>query len=190
MISNRGAKVAFFKEYPYLCELQHGRHPAETDKDMKAFKRFFPLLAVLLTLGLSGCQSIQKIKNITVTSWSLESVVPTGLRSLKAELAVGIENPAMEFTVEDAEGILYYKGEEMVGYTVEPVTIQGKRAAVYPVFGSAWLLGNFSVLNVLAIARNYDLEDFSTDIRARVRLKSGASKTFNLKNIPIKDLID
>ena len=40
------------------------------------------------------------------------------------------------------------------------------------------------------MARNYDLADFTTDIHARVRLRGGASKSFDFKDIPIKDLIE
>lgn len=157
---------------------------------MKFCKRILPLVAAVLTLCLSGCQSIEKIRNIKVTTWSLESVTPSGLRSLNAELAVGIENPAMEFTLEDIAGVLYYKGDAMVDYSVEPFTVRRKCTAVYPIFGSARLNGKFSLLSVLGIASNYDLADFTTDIHAKVRLKSGAAKAFDFKNVPIKDLID
>ena len=156
---------------------------------MKSFKRILPFLAVLMMLGISGCRSVDKLKDIRVTSWSLESVMPSGLRSLDAEIAVGIENPAMEFTLEDIGGVLYYRGAEFVGYTAEPVRVEGRCTAVYPVRGSAQLIGNFSLLDVLAIARNYDPADFTTDIHAKVRLKSGVSKNINLTGVPVKALI-
>lgn len=156
---------------------------------MKFCKRVLPLLAVLLMFCVSGCRGIDKIKDIKVTSWSLKSVVPSGLRSVNAELEVGIDNPAMEFTVGDIEGVLYYKGRPMADYSAEPVTVRGKSAEVYPVSGSARLAGDFSLLDLLSLAGGYDPADFTADLQANVRLKSGISKTIHLKNLPIKSLV-
>ena len=138
---------------------------------MLRFKRILPIVATVLTLCLAGCNRIEQIKNIQMTSWALESVTPVGLRGLEAELAVGIENPAMQFTLEDIEGVLFYKGTEFVVYT-------------------AHLGGEFSLLGALGLLRNYDLADFTTDIQARVRLKSGVSKKLTFKDIPIKELVE
>ena len=157
---------------------------------MKFCKRILPLIAILVTLCVSGCRSVEQIKNIKVTSWSLESVTPSGLRSLNAELAVEIENPAMEFTLEDIRGTLHYKGEPMVDYVIDPVTILRKCTRTYPVSVSARLSGNFPLLNVLAIVARPDPADFTTDIDAKIRFKSGISKDIHLKNVPIKDFIE
>lgn len=161
--------------------------------DMKFCKRILPLLAVLLLLVASGCESvrsIKNIKNIKVTSWALKSVMPSGLRSVNAELSVGLDNPAGEFTVSDIEGILYYRGRKLADYTVEPVTVQGKTAAEYPVCGTARLGGDFNLLDVLSLVSNFDADDFTTDIHANARLKSGGSKEFNLTGLQVKDFIE
>ena len=157
---------------------------------MLRFKRILPIVATVLTLCLAGCNRIEQIKNIQMTSWALESVTPVGLRGLEAELAVGIENPAMQFTLEDIEGVLFYKGTEFVVYTADPITVKGKSAAVYPLTCAAHLGGEFSLLGALGLLRNYDLADFTTDIQARVRLKSGVSKKLTFKDIPIKELVE
>jgi len=157
---------------------------------MKQKRSIILILATVLALCLTGCGSVERIRNIRVTSWAVESVSPTGLRGLTADLAVGVENPAMQFTLEDIEGVLYYKGTEFVHYTADPVTVRRKSTAVYPLHCKAILGGEYSVLSVLGMARNYDLADFTTDIHARVRLRGGASKSFDFKDIPIKDLIE
>ncbi|MBR1407106.1 MAG: hypothetical protein IJ578_09290 [Bacteroidales bacterium] len=157
---------------------------------MNRIKTILPLLAAVLTLCLAGCNRIEQIKNIQMTSWALESVTPVGLRGLKAELAVGIENPAMQFTLEDIEGVLYYKGTELVVYSADPVTVRPKSTAVYPLHCAAHLGGEFSLLGALALLHDYDLADFTTDIHAKVRLKSGVAKGFTFKDIPIKELVE
>ena len=157
---------------------------------MKRIKTILPLFAAVLALCLTGCNRIEQIKNIQMTSWALESVTPVGLRSLKAELAVGIENPAMQFTLEDIEGVLYHKGTELVVYSADPITVRAKSAAVYPLNCAAHLGGEYSLLGALALLHDYDLADFTTDIHAKVRLKSGVAKSFTFKDIPIKDLVE
>ncbi len=157
---------------------------------MKQKRSIILILATVLALCLTGCGSVERIRNIQVTSWAVESVSPTGLRGLTADLAVGVENPAMQFTLEDIEGVLFYKGTEFVVYTADPITVKGKSAAVYPLTCAAHLGGEFSLLGALGLLRNYDLADFTTDIQARVRLKSGVSKKLTFKDIPIKELVE
>ena len=157
---------------------------------MKSFKRIFLLFAVVSALGLTGCRGVDKIKDIKVTSWSLKSVAPAGLRGVDAELEVGIENPAMQFTLEDIEGILYYKGEGLAGYTADPVTVRRRSTEVYPVSCSVRLSDGASLFSLLGLVRNFDPADLTTDVHANVRLKSGISKSLDFKNIPIKEFVD
>ena len=157
---------------------------------MNRIRCFLALCSAVLTFSLAGCSSLEKIQNIRMTSWAVESVSPVGLRGLTAELAVGIENPAMQFTLEDIEGVLFYKGKEFIVYSADPVTVRRKSAAVYPLNCAAHLGGEFSLLGALSLLRDYDLADFTTDIHARVRLRGGASKAFTFKDIPIKELME
>lgn len=156
---------------------------------MKLRQRIPLLLAALLILFLTGCGGIAQLKNIQVTSVSLDSVTPAGLRAVGATLSVGVENPAMQFTLEDIEGVLYRKGKELVEYTADPVTVRRKSSEVYPVSLTARLAGDSSVLSLLGLSAHFDPEEFTTDVRATVRLKSGAKKKLDFKNIPIKELI-
>ena len=70
------------------------------------------LLVTSIVTALPGCGSLAKVKEIKVTSCGVESYSMKGLRSLDAVLAIGIDNPAMEFTVNELDGILKYHGED------------------------------------------------------------------------------
>lgn len=155
---------------------------------MRRFRHFLMILAAAVILV--GCSGIEKIQNIKMTSWAIESISPVGLRGLTAELAVGVENPAMQFTLEDIEGVVFYQGKEFVVYSADPITVRKKTAAVYPLHCAAHLGGEFSLLGALGLLTNYDLADFTTEIQARVRLRNGASKAFTFKDIPLKDLME
>lgn len=156
---------------------------------MKLHVRISLLLTAVLVLFLTGCGGAGQIKNIKVTSMSLDSVMPAGLRAVTATVSVGVDNPAMQFTLEDIEGVLYHKGKELVGYTAEPVTVRRKSAETYPVSLTAQLTDGSSLFRLLGLVADHDPADFTTDIRATVRLRSGVKKHLDYKNIPITDFL-
>lgn len=153
---------------------------------MKYLKTVFLSLLVFAPLLLGGCGKIEDIK---VTSCGIESITPVGLRGLKAELAIAVDNPAMQFTLSDIKGVLYYKGVEFVKYDADPILVRRHTAAVYPLNVAASLADNVNFTAILSLVGGYDINDFSTDIHAKVKLKSGLSKKFIFKNIPVKDLM-
>lgn len=153
---------------------------------MKNAKRFFFAITLIAAFFLTGCGNIKDIK---VTACSIESITPVGLRGVKAELAIVVENPAMQFTLSDIKGILYYKGIAFVEYLAQPILVKRHTVAVYPLNGEVFLAPGVNFGKVLALARGYDLADFSVDIQARVKLKNGLSKLFTFKDVPVKDLV-
>ena len=86
---------------------------------MKSYGKTLVCLAAaaLLVCLFSGCSSLRKVKDIKVTSCGLESYSMQGLRSLSAVLALGIDNPAMSFTVTSLDGVIKYNGEDFATYT-------------------------------------------------------------------------
>lgn len=150
-------------------------------------RRILVIFAAIAMVVLSSCS---KISQIEVKSCSVASVSLSGLRGVVGQLLLEVDNPALQFTLEDIEGVLYYKGEEYVNYNADPVTINARTTAVYPLDCKASLSPNVSLLQLMSLARQFDLADFTTDIHAKVRLKSGAAKGFTFKDIPIKDLLN
>ena len=154
-------------------------------------KRNIQILALLLSvLLLGGCNTVQKLKNIQVTSATVESISPLGLRGLTGTFLIGLDNPAMQFTVKDISGTVYYKGQEYVDFVADPVTIKGKTTAVYELHATATLRPEVSLMQVLALARGTDLADFTIDINATVVLRSGVGKAISLTGINLKDLLE
>jgi hypothetical protein len=45
-------------------------------------------------------------------------------------------------------------------------------------------------MDIISLMRGYDVNDFTTDVSAKVRLRSGLSKTLRFKDIPVKDLLE
>lgn len=159
---------------------------------MKTFKRtiFGIFVALLACAVLSGCSGLSKVKDIKVTSCGLESYSLKGLRSVDAVLAVGIDNPTFAFKVMDVSGIVKYNGEDFATYTADTVSVEKKCSKVYDLPCSATLSDGVSLKQLMQIAKKGNLEGFTTDVTATVKLKSGAGKTFKFKNIDLNELAE
>jgi len=123
-----------------------------------------------------------------VTSCGLESYSLKGLRSIDAVLAVGIDNPALAFNVTDVSGIVKYNGEDFATYTADSISVEKKCSKVYDLPCTATLSDGVSLMRLMQIAKKGNLEGFTTDVTATVKLKSGAGKTFRFKNIDLNKL--
>ena len=62
-------------------------------------------------------------------------------------------------------------------------------ADVYPLKGEVYLADTVNFSDILVLIESYDPEDFSIDIYAKMRLKSGISKNLVFKDIPIRELM-
>lgn len=149
--------------------------------------RIITLLVALSAVFMTGCSNI---RNIELKSCALDSISMAGLRGINATLLLEIDNPALQFGLEDIEGVLYRNGEEYVTYKADPIKVDARTCAVYPLPCSATLSPEVSLIQVLSMARNFNLEEFTTDIHAKLRLKNGVAKGFTFRDIPIKDLME
>lgn len=150
---------------------------------MNQMKKYLALaLAILLVLASQGCS---KIKQIDITSYRLEKISPLGLNSIDAILSVGIHNPANEFTVTDGTIVIYRLGNPLGTVTIRPVVVEGRVDGQYPVSGNLTLAPGVGILNVLSLSRNFDEEEYSLDLFARVKLKGAPKVKIDKKNIPL-----
>ena len=153
---------------------------------MKHLRKVVFIIIFFVIPLLSGCGKINQIK---VTSCGVESITPIGFRGVKAELSMTIDNPAMQFVLTDIKGVLYYKGKKFVDYVAEPVLVRRHTEDVYPLKGEVYLADTVNFSDILVLIESYNPEDFSIDIHAKMRLKSGISKNLVFKDIPIRELM-
>ncbi|MGN1216248.1 MAG: hypothetical protein ACI4TJ_08380 [Candidatus Cryptobacteroides sp.] len=146
------------------------------------------LSALVLAVGLCGCGA-SKIKDIRVTSFGIESYSLHGLRSLEAVLALGIDNPSMEFSVTDLSGIVRYNGEDFATYTADSVRVAARCASVYDLRCTATLSDGVTLKQLLSLAGQRSLDGVTTDLEARVMLKNGVGKKIRLKNLDIGKMV-
>lgn len=142
-------------------------------------KHFALMLAALLIA--CGCG---KFNDIRITSAKLASVTPSGLRAVDAVMEVGVDNPAITFTVVYARGTVYYAGQPLLDYSAQPVTVKGRTSGVYEVNARGTLADGVSVLQVLGIARNIDMDRITVDIYATLKA-GGRKKDISLEKVPL-----
>lgn len=130
---------------------------------------------------LSGCINQ---KNITVTSFNIDSIKPTGLRSVNGSAKVGVKNAGQEFTVYDITGTVKRKGADFGSFAIDPVTVAGKSEQTYKVSGSASLVSALSVASAISAVLTWDVEDYTIDISCKIKPRGGAARPIVLKDIP------
>ncbi|MGN1231957.1 MAG: LEA type 2 family protein [Candidatus Cryptobacteroides sp.] len=139
--------------------------------------------AVLLTAMMIVC-GCGKFNDIRITSAKLVSLTPSGLRAVNAVLEVGVDNPAMAFTVAYARGTVYYAGQPLLDYSAQPVTVKRRSSEVYEVNARGTLADGVSVLYILGLAGNIDLNRITVDIDATLKA-GGRKKKISLGNVPV-----
>ncbi len=140
---------------------------------------------MLLTLG--GCG---KVKDITVTSVSVESISPQGLKGLNVYLAVGIDNPAFQIGLEDIHGSLKHSGKVLGRVVVDPLTLQARSAEIYHVKAFVTLGEDATLRDLLMLTDMSRLYECMVDVSAVPRLKSGLGAPLTIKDIPLKKLLE
>ena len=91
------------------------------------------IFTALLTLCLTSCG---KINEIGITSTSIVSLSPVGLRGMNGVFAVGIHNPTFSFTIRNVQGVVYHKGQAMIDFSADDFTVNKKSDDVYQIKGS------------------------------------------------------
>lgn len=141
------------------------------------------ILLMLAGVTLTGC--VSKYKKIKVTSFELESVVPSSLRSANVVVAVGINNPAPAFQVRDLEATVKQNGNVMGLVTGEPVSVDGKCERVYRIPLQAQLAEGVGLIQLLATYKSFNPEEFTIDLHARANVAGKIGKDIDYKDVPL-----
>lgn len=141
-------------------------------------------LVAAVTLALTGC-GIAKIRELRVTSVGVKYLVPTSSRSMDAVLLLGLDNPSINFTVEDVRGTVRYYEREMVHFTAGELPVQARSVQVYELPCTAVLADKVSLLDLLAMAARRSMEGMTVDVKLRVKLKNGTGTTLTFNDIDL-----
>lgn len=151
-------------------------------------KRLFLLVTAALVLFLAaGCSTE---KGLNVTSCSVASVTPNGLRALKAVLKVGIVNPMSNLTISRIDGVLNDSGREIANFTTGKIKVARKSNKVYPLTCEGAIAKDVGLTDLLKYATTQDFSGMTVDLNVKVRFMLGICKTFRFKDLKITDLME
>lgn len=151
-------------------------------------RRLLTILAVVLTMtALSGCSGAKGFK---VTSCSIASISPSGLKGVKAMLDIGVQNPLMAVKVAGITGAINKGGIEFATFQGGEVEIPKRSIGIYPLPCSGAISKGIGLTDLLKLALNQDFDDMTVDMNVKVRLKCGIRKTIRFKNIKVTDLME
>ncbi|MBQ9450367.1 MAG: hypothetical protein IJU34_03495 [Bacteroidales bacterium] len=153
-------------------------------------KRAHLFLLLLLSLLLAGCKG-EGIKDISVTSARIVSIVPEGLTGLSALVEVEIHNPTVAFEITDLHGLARYRDQDAFSAYADQLIVAGHTDKVYRVPVRGQIADGFNPFQLLRLIGNesaYDDVTFSVD--GRVSLRGGIGKNIEIKDIPLSSILN
>ncbi len=152
---------------------------------MKRNARIFIALTAALVC-LTSC--MEKYRQIGITSFDVESVSPTGMKSAEARVKVGVHNPAGTVQLRDINGVLRHDSTTLVILRATDVRLAPRCDSTYTLWVTGNLAEGVSLLNVVPLLHANGLEAVTADLSARATLKNGLGKDIAFKDIPLKDM--
>lgn len=159
---------------------------------MKGFGRHILAAMALIcaVVALMGCSAVKKaaidkLKEIEVTSFSVEKVTPKGLKALDASFYVGVHNPTIKLELTDVTARLFYKDSELGSFVLDPFTIDGHMDKIYLLTGHAALSSAAALFQVVG-ALGGSSDDFTVLISATGKglgIRRDVSRTMSLTEL-------
>lgn len=144
------------------------------------------LLAVVMT---SGCAGVRNVKNLEVLDCKVESVMPMGLSSASVNFLLKVDNPGNTLALSQMEAVVYKKGEPFCTLTPSDIALTGRTQNQFPLKVVAKLSPEVSLLRLLGIV-NSSLEEYTVDVKAKVKVKGAPAFKLDEKGLPVKDLVE
>ncbi len=143
-----------------------------------------------MVICFSGCSGIKKLEDMKVTSVNAGNLTPDGMRGIKIDLAVGVDNPGVQVSLSEISCSFKHSGKVLGKVAVDPFTIHARTEEVYNIKANVSLSENTSLFDLGKLMDKTVLEEAFIDFSANVRLKSGVSKKLVYNDIPVKDLLE
>jgi hypothetical protein len=140
-----------------------------------------------MLVTLTGCG---KFKDIKVNSVTPVNVTPHGLKGVDVELAVEIDNPAVQIQLSDMEAVLKHSGKIIGKVTVDPFTMKGRTVETYYLMARVTYAQGLSLKEIWSMIDKNFLDKCYVDITVTGKLKCGISKTIKKNGIPLKKLMN
>ena len=145
------------------------------------------ITAVAVLFMAAGCSTDKGFK---VTSCSVASVTPNGLKALKAVLKVGIVNNLPNLTISKIDGVINNNGQVLATFNTGKIKVAKRSDKVYPLTCSGAIADGVGLMDLLKLATTQDFSGMTVDLAVKVKFFLGISKTFRFNDIKVTDLLE
>lgn len=134
---------------------------------------------------LSSCT---KIGDISLVQYKVLKAVPDSFHHINITVAAELNNNGPRLAMDNVGGELFRNGTSLGSFELEPFEIPGKAKEWTTASGVILINDNVSLLDVIGLVQNFNLEEYSIDLKADVKL-GVLKKSIHKNNIPLKDLV-
>ena len=145
------------------------------------------ITAATVLLTAAGCSADKGFK---VTSCSVASVTPNGLRALNAVLKVGIVNPLSNLTISRIDGVINNAGRPLATFNTGKIKVAKRSDKVYPLTCSGAIAPDVGLMDLLRLATSQDFSDMTVDLAVKVKFFLGINRTFRFNDLKVTDLLE
>ena len=147
--------------------------------------RIVLIASVMIAIfALTGCA---KLKDVRPTSCKIENISPQGFRKIGMKIALGVNNPSVQFTINQASATLNSPKGQVAVVEAMPFTIMRKSQQVYPVDVEVKFAKGFGLQAAMQLLKNpKEAKAYTVNIQAKVKLKGGAQKNILFEDIPLE----
>lgn len=156
---------------------------------MLRFRRLFIVFMLGMSLFLTGCANVSKLRDLRLLDYKIESVDLDG-REVEAVIRVKVDNPSRQLYLSDIHGNISLKEDEIAVYRALPFVIEGRGVGDYPIVFRFSVSENLSLIRFLSMLKSVRMADLHTDLQAKVKMKGGVKAKVKLKDFPLKKMAD
>ena len=127
---------------------------------------------------------------ITVNSANLVAIKPYGFRALDVDIALEVDNPAMQLKLSNMQAVVKRSGKVIGTVTVAPFTLKARSVKTYDLTARMALDESVSLLSLMMSLDDKFIDDCVIDVTVKGQIRGGLSKTITLNDIPLKKLIN
>ena len=144
------------------------------------------ILKAFVLTAAALCLASCKMNEVKVTSCDIAQVMPTGFRSARITLSLGVDNPAREFSVTDIQAVVKLSGEEAGILKADDVTVKARTSQTYTIPVQANLTGD-ALHSVFDVTKITDYSQVTVDFSATLRSGIFFVKKFQFTDIPLQE---
>ena len=155
---------------------------------MKAkISNILAFLVLAMMLCLTGCKGP---KDITVDSFEIESLSTKGLKSMDVYLKVEVNNPAKQVKIYDVDGSLKHSGKVIGKLAMDPFILGAKTSDMYVLKATVSLAQGAGLKDLMVLMDKKGLDRCTIDLSAKAAYGKAVTMPINMKDIPLKKLLD